>query len=100
MGSDARTLFKLLDHNQSELISISEFLTGCYKLQGEARSLDMKIMQLEVTFLKDTVLSINKMLWDLKDSVSKPQGCFPHLVSAGLYHTNIPQISWKHWCAF
>jgi hypothetical protein len=51
--SDAKTLFRLIDYDHSEEIGIDEFLEGCYKLQGESRSLDMKIMQSEVHFLQE-----------------------------------------------
>jgi Ca2+-binding EF-hand superfamily protein len=51
--SDALTLFQLLDHDNSDEVGIDEFLEGCYKLQGESRSLDMKIMQYEVQYLQD-----------------------------------------------
>jgi hypothetical protein len=51
--SDAKILFALLDYDNSKEIGINEFLEGCYKLQGESRSLDMKIMQYEVKFLKE-----------------------------------------------
>ncbi|CAE8609884.1 unnamed protein product, partial [Polarella glacialis] len=56
--SDAKVLFGLLDHDQSNEVSIDEFVSGCYKLQGEARSLDAKVMQFEVKFLKDAVLQL------------------------------------------
>merc|ERR1719482_1268452 len=51
--SDARILFALLDYDNSKEIGIDEFLEGCYKLQGESRSLDMKIMQFEVKHLRE-----------------------------------------------
>jgi hypothetical protein len=51
--SDARVLFHLIDNDHSDEIGIDEFLEGCYKLQGESRSLDMKIMQSEVHFLQE-----------------------------------------------
>jgi len=51
--SDAKVLFHLIDNDNSEEIGIDEFLEGCYKLQGESRSLDMKIMQSEVHFLQE-----------------------------------------------
>merc|ERR1711972_181540 len=60
--SDARTLFSLLDHDQSDAVSIHEFLSGCYKLQGESRSLDVKIMQCEVKFVKESLGVVNAML--------------------------------------
>jgi hypothetical protein len=54
--SDARTLFKLLDYDQSNEISIDEFVSGCFRLQGESRSLDMKIMQYEMKFLREAFI--------------------------------------------
>merc|ERR1719321_1562251 len=60
--SDARTLFSLLDYDNSEEVEIKEFLAGCYKLQGESRSLDLKIMQYEVRFLAEMVSEIHEGL--------------------------------------
>jgi len=53
--SDARTLFRLLDVDSSEEVSIVEFLTGCFRLQGEARSLDTKIMRWQIDSLQEIV---------------------------------------------
>merc|ERR1712137_848865 len=39
--SDACTLFHLLDADCSNEVGIDEFIEGCFKLQGESRSLDM-----------------------------------------------------------
>lgn len=54
-AADAHTLFTLLDFDNSGEISIDEFLTGCYRLQGEASNMDTKIMQIEVRSLRDMV---------------------------------------------
>merc|ERR1712050_826768 len=43
--SVARILFEMLDLDRGGEVTIEEFLTGCYKLQGESRTMDMKIMQ-------------------------------------------------------
>ncbi|CAJ1460972.1 unnamed protein product [Effrenium voratum] len=37
--SDARTLFKLLDSDGSDGVNIDEFVSGCYRLSGEATTL-------------------------------------------------------------
>jgi hypothetical protein len=50
--ADAKSLFQLLDYSCDGEIGIDEFLDGCYRLQGESRNLDMKIMQYEVRYLK------------------------------------------------
>merc|ERR1712012_357633 len=58
--SDARILFRLLDHDQSNEVSIGEFLLGCYRLHGESRNLDMKIMQVQVRYLQETFVEISR----------------------------------------
>jgi len=60
--SDARVLFQLIDDDHSDEILVDEFLDGCYKLQGDARSLDIKIMQLEVTSVKDHMIELGFIL--------------------------------------
>merc|ERR1719326_2195270 len=64
--SDARVLFRLLDTDESGEITIEEFLQGCYKLQGESRSLDMKVMQLEVKTLGERTIEMQQILRDVK----------------------------------
>merc|ERR1712173_522560 len=49
--TEARLLFKMLDYDQSGFIDIEEFLIGCEKLKGEAKSLDLAILQQEVRSL-------------------------------------------------
>merc|ERR1719362_1834717 len=46
--SDSRRLFSLLDKDGTGTVDIMEFLQGCYQLQGEARSIDTKIMQMQI----------------------------------------------------
>jgi len=63
--SDATMLFRLLDRDNSGEVNIHEFLTGCYTLQGESRSLDMKIMQLDVHHLQEGVAQCFNLMTDL-----------------------------------
>jgi len=53
----AHTLFKLLDRNDNGEVGIEEFLDGCLRLKGHARSLDLNLVvyQLE-TLLKGSSL--------------------------------------------
>lgn len=45
---DANTLFKLLDSNGQNEISINEFIRGCWRLKGNARSIDTACLAREV----------------------------------------------------
>jgi len=67
--SDARTLFTLLDYDMSGEIHIDEFLDGCYKLQGESKNLDMKIMQYEIKTLLGRIYCLEDRIKDLKTTL-------------------------------
>merc|ERR1711924_53372 len=69
--SDARMLFQLMDFDLSEEVSINEFLQGCYSLQGEARSLDQKIMR-QVKWLTEMFLSFSIQMDELRDAHGLP----------------------------
>jgi len=49
--TDTMTLFQLLDTDEDKEVNIQEFLEGCYALQGEARSIDTKIMRLQLQWV-------------------------------------------------
>lgn len=48
---DAWALFKLLDANESGSISAEEFVTGCLRLQGSARSVDMALLSYQMNWM-------------------------------------------------
>jgi len=60
--TDTVTLFQLLDVDGSTEVDIHEFLEGCYALQGEARSIDTKILRLQVQWL---VEGFDRMMQDM-----------------------------------
>lgn len=72
--SDADTLFKMLDFDQSGEVGIDEFLVGCYKLQGESRNLDMKVMQLEVKWISESIDQLVAVVGELVPASKRP-GC-------------------------
>jgi hypothetical protein len=45
---DTKAVFHLLDMDASQEVDVSEFLDGCYQLQGEAKSVDTKVMRLQL----------------------------------------------------
>lgn len=69
--SDALTVFKLLDSDHSGEVEIDEFLEGCYRLQGDSRSLDMKIMQYQVKFLSDSFDGLYEHIIKLQETLSE-----------------------------
>jgi len=77
--SDAKSLFRLLDTDSSGLVSIEEFVTGIYTLQGESRTLDMKIMQLEVSQLREVSAETHVLIRELRLGHDRP---FSQQVSA------------------
>lgn len=59
---EAEQVFNLLDYDDSGEVSYEEFVDGCWKLQGEARSLDMKMVQLEVAALSRAVRGVQQSM--------------------------------------
>lgn len=49
--TEVKTLFELLDIDRSGQIDIKEFMVGCDKLRGEAKSLDVAVLQFQVRWL-------------------------------------------------
>jgi len=63
MGLDidqVRTLLTLLDRDQNGEVDIEEFITGCLRLKGGAKSLDMAILQYQVEWVVNSVETLNK----------------------------------------
>merc|ERR1712079_468960 len=60
--SQAEQLFHLLDKDNSQTVSLNEFLAGCMRLRGHAKSLD-------VNMLLHQMRQLSKSVENLKDSV-------------------------------
>merc|ERR1719362_615696 len=56
--SDTKRLFSLLDNDNSGTVDVVEFLEGCYQLQGEARSIDLKILQMQMKGLSQQITQL------------------------------------------
>eukprot|EP00929_Paragymnodinium_shiwhaense_P091234 TRINITY_DN51254_c0_g1_i2.p1 TRINITY_DN51254_c0_g1~~TRINITY_DN51254_c0_g1_i2.p1 ORF type:complete len:653 (+),score=118.89 TRINITY_DN51254_c0_g1_i2:109-2067(+) len=74
--SDVWTLFKLLDENESRIVNLEEFVAGCFRLKGDARSLDVALMGYEhkqfrrrvFRFMDATETTLQKMYYLQKHS--------------------------------
>merc|ERR550537_2016635 len=55
-----RTLLMLLDVDQNGEVDIEEFITGCLRLKGGAKSLDMAILQYQIEWILHNVEALSK----------------------------------------
>lgn len=55
--NDARYLFCLLDADQSGMVDFEEFLSGCERLRGQARNIDLAMLRYEVHQLSNMILT-------------------------------------------
>merc|ERR1712113_712647 len=51
----AHVLFEILDSDGSDEVSFEEFLEGCYRLKGQARSIDVNMLVLYSKKLCDQI---------------------------------------------
>jgi len=63
--ADARILFCLLDKDFSGTIDIEDFILGCMRLRGEAKSLDMAMIQLQSDWLVEAMERVSTNLQEL-----------------------------------
>jgi len=74
----ARTLFLLLDVDDTDKVGIEEFIGGCMRLKGSARSLDVNMLLYETEkmcyklteFMQETTDSLNKLASDTGATVA------------------------------
>lgn len=57
-----RTLLTLLDLDQNGEVDIEEFITGCLRLKGGAKSLDMAILQYQVEWILHNTAALSEKL--------------------------------------
>merc|ERR1711971_227566 len=50
-SSQARALFMLLDTDDTEEVSIDEFVSGCTRLKGDAKSIDVNMLLYETEYM-------------------------------------------------
>merc|ERR1712173_488569 len=57
-----KTLLCLLDRDQNGEVDVDEFITGCIRLKGGAKSLDMAILQYQVEWIVYNMASLHDKL--------------------------------------
>lgn len=60
--SEAQGIFSLLDIDKSGIIESEEFISGCMRLRGPAKALDLTVLMLEIKQMSKTVEGIVEML--------------------------------------
>lgn len=63
--TDVQTLFVLLDRDQTGLVDIEEFMLGCMRLKGSAKSLDIAKLQYETEFVIHQVTTLSDLVTEL-----------------------------------
>jgi len=58
--SQVRTLFTLLDVDRTGEVDLDEFVSGCLRLKGGAKSLDMAILKYQVEWILHNIVSWEK----------------------------------------
>jgi len=56
--TDVKSLFALMDRDRTGAIDIEEFLVGCLRLKGQARSFDLAKLALQTEFMMETLENI------------------------------------------
>merc|ERR1719386_577592 len=64
-ASDAWELFKLLDSDDSQTIDIDEFVTGCMRLKGNAKAIDIAKISYDFKMMHR---SLSRFMKDVKES--------------------------------
>jgi len=70
--TDVKSLFALMDRDRTGAIDIEEFLVGCLRLKGEARSLDLAKLALQTEFMMETLENVSEELRSHFGAVTKP----------------------------
>jgi len=58
--TDAWTLFKLLDTNEKNVIGVNDFVEGCLRLKGSARSIDLARMMYENRWMMNKLVHLSQ----------------------------------------
>merc|ERR1712032_1073255 len=82
-ASEAQGLFDLLDCDDSGSVSIDEFITGCLRLKGEARSVDVATLMYENKKLVKKFNKVERMVDSLATKADKQTAMIEDLTKKG-----------------
>merc|ERR1711976_331555 len=68
--TSAHKIFDLLDHDQSGELELVEFVEGCIQLRGNAKMVDISILQEGAKELSDNVDSVHTLIRSVEDTIN------------------------------
>jgi hypothetical protein len=80
--SDAEELFNVLDGDGSGELSVEEFIGGCIRLKGPARSKDLLAVQICIESLSEKLETIEEVLDDSEKSMDVIEQKVLHILHA------------------
>jgi len=80
--ADARGVFDLLDFDGGGFLSANEIVTGCLRLRGPARALEMSLVLRELGALKDVEDNVKRLLTTVASVGSSLQAMQNHIQTA------------------
>eukprot|EP00747_Dinoflagellata_sp_TGD_P076988 gnl/TRDRNA2_/TRDRNA2_159390_c0_seq1.p1 gnl/TRDRNA2_/TRDRNA2_159390_c0~~gnl/TRDRNA2_/TRDRNA2_159390_c0_seq1.p1 ORF type:complete len:157 (+),score=33.10 gnl/TRDRNA2_/TRDRNA2_159390_c0_seq1:2-472(+) len=91
-ASDAWTLFKLLATQQKDAVELGDFVDGCMRLKGTARSIDVGKLMYENQWIMQTLVELHAVVRCIKNSLHDDS----NLVSPRHYHARSTKHSERH----
>jgi len=70
---DARLLAELLDHDNSGDISLDEFITGCERMRGEAKGIDVHLLMMECYQIHEKLDRLHERTSNFGQRASNPR---------------------------
>merc|ERR1719367_850173 len=89
--SDARNLFKLLDIGGTSMIDTNEFVSGCLRLKGSARSIDMARLMHDVRWCMSQLSELSAVHDDVAQLQKGLWSCQQLIVGASMLRTTVVQ---------